>query len=134
MSAPPSVKPNRPVLVRPVVLLVDDEASIRAVLELGIKEHFDVETARSANEAEIMMATRSYDVVVCDHLMPGEEGLAFLARARTQFPQVQRILMTGYINPELISRSTAVAGLAGCLMKPLNAADLIDAIRLAMPR
>ncbi len=65
------------------------------MLELGIKEYFDVETARSANEAEIMMATRSYGVVGCDHLMPGEEGLAFLTRARRQFPQVQRILMTG---------------------------------------
>ena len=68
------------------------------MLELGIKEYFDVETARSANEAEIMMATRSYGVVGCDHLMPGEEGLA------------------------------------GCLMKPLNGADLIEANRLAMPR
>lgn len=134
MSALPPANPNRPVVTRPVVLLVDDEAAIRAVLELGIKEHFEVETARSANEAEIMMATRSYDVVVCDHLMPGEEGLAFLTRARTQFPQVQRILITGYINPELISRSTAVAGLAGCLMKPISTADLIEAIRLALPR
>lgn len=118
---------------RPVVLLVDDEAEVTRVLELNLKEHFDVESARSASEAEVMMATRSYDIVVCDHLMPGEEGLAFLTRARTQFPQVQRILMTGYINPELLSRSTSVAGLAHCLMKPVSAPDLIAAIRLALP-
>lgn len=134
MENPLPAPTSRPVVARPVVLLVDDEPSVRAVLELGLKDHFDVESARSANEAEIMLATRSYDVVVCDHLMPGEEGLAFLTRARTQFPQVQRILITGYINPELISRSIAVAGLAGCLMKPLNAAELIAAIRFAMPR
>lgn len=119
---------------KPVVLLVDDEASIRDVLELGLKEHCDVEGARSAAEAEMMLATRSYDVVVCDHLMPDEEGLAFLTRARQQFPTVQRILMTGYINPELLSRSTSVAGLSGCLMKPLSVNTLIEAIRLAMPR
>ncbi len=126
--------PPRAPLQRPVVLLVDDEAEIRTVLELGLKDQFDVECARSANEAEIMMATRSYDVVVCDHSMPDEEGLAFLARARTQFPQVQRILMTGYINADLFSRSTTIAGLAGCLMKPVSAADLIEAIRIALPR
>ncbi|HUR56119.1 MAG TPA: response regulator [Opitutaceae bacterium] len=118
---------------RPVVLLVDDEASVTDVLALSLKEHFDVEAARSASEAEMMMATRSYDIVVSDHMMPDEEGLTFLTRARKQFPQVQRILMTGYINPELLSRSTSVAGLAACLMKPVSPADLIQAIRLALP-
>lgn len=128
------MKSPRPLPPRPVVLLVDDEPEIRAVMELGLKEHFDVEMASSAAEAEMMLGTRSYDVIVCDHLMPDEEGLPFLTRARRQFPQVQRILVTGYINPELLSRSTALAGLAGCLMKPVNTAELVEAIRLALPR
>ena len=80
----------RPLPPRPIVLVVDDEAPIRDVLQLALEPHFDVETAASANEAELMMGTRSYDVIVCDHLMPDEEGLAFLTRARTQFPKVQR--------------------------------------------
>lgn len=125
---------TRPPVVRPVVLLVDDEPAMREVWTMGLQEHFDVETAGSAQEAEMMLATRNYDVMVCDHLMPVEEGLAFLVRARKQFPKVQRILITGYINPELLSRSTSVAGLAGCLMKPVNIADLIAAIRHALPR
>lgn len=125
---------TRPPIPRPVVLLVDDEASVRDVLKLSLAEFFEVETAASANEAELFMATRAYDVVVCDHLMPDEEGLSFLVRARTRFPQTQRILLTGYVNPELLSRSTAVAGLAGCLMKPITAPTLIEAIRLALPR
>jgi len=123
----------RPPVPRPVVLLVDDEPAVTDALTATLKADFDVESARSASEAEMMMATRSYDIVVCDHLMPDEEGLTFLTRARKQFPQVQRILMTGYINPELLSRSTAVAGLAGCLMKPIRPADLIEAIRIALP-
>ena len=129
MSAP-SPQPTP----RPTVLLVDDEAPIREVLRLGLGDEFDVEEARSANEAELMMATKHYDVVVCDHMMPEEEGLNFLMRARKLFPKTQRILMTGYINPELLSRSTELAGLAGCVMKPLNAVDLAEAIRFALPR
>lgn len=125
--------PPRPLPPRPVVLLVDDEAEIREVLGLHLQPHFDVETAASAEEAEKRMTGRAYDVIVCDHLMPGELGLAFLTRVRTHFPQVQRILMTGYINPELLSRSSGIAGLASCLMKPINASDLIDAIRLSLP-
>jgi CheY-like chemotaxis protein len=128
MSAPERGDPRRP-----VVLLVDDEAEIRKVLTLGLASEFEVESAQSANEAEAMMATRAYDVIVCDHLMPGEEGLNFLIRARRQFPKVQRILLTGYVNPELLSRSTELAGLASCLMKPIKVPDLVAAIRLAIP-
>jgi len=127
MSAPKYQPPPKP-----TVLLVDDEAAIRDVLRLGLAKDFDVEEAASANEAQMMMATKHYDAVVCDHLMPDEEGLPFLIRARKMFPKTQRILLTGYINPELLSRSTELAGLAGCLMKPVNAPELADAIRFAL--
>ena len=119
---------------KPVVLLVDDEAEICTVLELGLKDHCDVESARSAEEAELMMATRRYDVIVCDHLMPEEEGVSFLTRAMTLFPAVRRILMTGYTNPELLARCTGLANLSGCLVKPVRAAELLVAINRAMAR
>lgn len=129
MSALPSDAASRP-----TVLLVDDEAPIRDVLRLGLSAEFEVEEARSANEAELMLATKHYDVVVCDHMMPEEEGLAFLMRARKLFPKTQRILVTGYVNPELLSRSTEIAGLAGCVMKPIGAAELAEAIHFALQR
>ena len=125
---------DSPPAARPTVLVVDDEAPVRGVLRLGLDPLFDVEEARSANEAELMMATRHYDVIVCDHIMPDEEGLPFLMRARKLFPKTQRILLTGYVNPELLSRSTELAGLAGCVMKPVNAVELAEAINFALPR
>ena len=119
---------------KPVVLLVDDEAEICNVLELGLKDHFEVESARSAEEAELMLATRRYDIVVCDHLMPEEEGIAFLSRVMSLFPKVRRILMTGYTNPELLARSTGLAGLSACIVKPVRAAEMLVAINQALGR
>ena len=119
---------------KPVVLLVDDEAEICNVLELGLKNECDVESARSAEEAELMLATRRYDIIVCDHLMPQEEGMTFLTRAMTTFPNVRRILMTGYTNPELLARCTGLADLSGCLVKPVRAAEMLAAINQAMSR
>lgn len=118
--------------VRPVVLLVDDEPALLDSLRQGLQAEFDMDFAASAEEAELMMATRNYDVVVCDHLMPGEEGLQFLIRAAKRKPATQRIMLTGYMNPELLSRSVAVASLAACLVKPVRAADLAQAIRAAL--
>jgi two-component system response regulator HupR/HoxA len=119
---------------RAVVLIVDDEASIRDVLALGLAPHFDVEGARSTNEAELMLATREFDVIVCDHLMPDEEGLPFLVRMRGRYPKVQRVLLTGYINPELLARSKEIAGLAAVLMKPVATEELVETIRIVLPR
>ena len=114
------------------VLLVDDEAALLQSLRLGLEWEFDLDLASSATEAELLLATRSYGVVVCDHLMPGEEGLQFLIRASERFPRTARILITGYMNPELLSRSVARARLSACILKPVRAAELATAIRAAM--
>ena len=119
---------------KPVVLLVDDEVEICSVLELGLKDFFEIESARSAEEAEMMLATRRYDVIVCDHLMPVEEGMTFLTRAMTLFPNVRRIMMTGYTNPELLARCTGLADLSACLVKPVRASELMVAINKALER
>ncbi len=117
---------------RPVVLLVDDEPALLDSLRQGLESEFEMEFAASAEEAELLMATRTYDVVVSDHLMAGEEGLRFLERAAKLRPGTRRIMLTGYMNPELISRSVAVAGLSACLVKPVHAAELAGAIHAAL--
>ena len=86
----------------------------------------------SAAQAERMMATRNYQVVVCDHLMPGEEGLHFLIRASETHPRMKRILVTGYMNPELLTRNMELARLSACLLKPLKAEEIAQAIRKAL--
>ena len=128
------MKPTSDSLPKPIVLLVDDEIEICNVLELGLKDDCEVESARSAEEAEMMLATRDYDVIVCDHLMPEEEGVTFLRRAMTMFPRVRRILMTGYTNPELLARCTSLADLSTFLIKPVRAAELKTAIHQALGR
>jgi CheY-like chemotaxis protein len=117
---------------RPVVLLVDDEPELLKTLQLGLEADFDLDFAASAEEAELMFATRAYDLVVTDHLMPGEEGLNFLIRMNQRFPQTRRILLTGYMNPELISRSITLAGLSACLVKPVRVSDLATTMREAL--
>lgn len=118
---------------RTVVLLVDDEPALRQTLQQGLEGEFDIEVAASAEEAELMLETRAYAVLLCDHLMPGEEGLQFLIRAARRHPGTKRILITGYMNPELLSRSIGLAGLSACLLKPVRAEEVADAIRKALP-
>lgn len=114
------------------VLLVDDEPALLDALKQGMAAEFDVETAISAAAAETLIGTRRYAVLICDHMLPGEAGLDFLVRMRELHPGTRRILLTGYMNPELISRSVSVAELSACLIKPVHAAELADAVRAAL--
>jgi len=116
----------------PAVLLVDDEVALLQAMRLTLEREFEIELATSAAQAELMMATRDYRVVVCDHLMPGEEGLHFLIRASERFPHTHRILITGYMNPELLTRSIELARLSACVLKPAPAAEIAKAIRDAI--
>ena len=118
--------------VRPAILLVDDEPGLLNSLRPGLETEFEVDCATCAEDAELMMATRNYDVVVSDHLMPGEEGLKFLVRVAERRPATQRIMLTGYMNPELLSRSVALARLSTCLVKPVRAGELANAIKAAL--
>lgn len=126
--------PVPPPAKRPTILLVDDELPYLEVLRKGLQKDYDVQLAEDAEDAEIKMSLRHYDVIVCDHLMPGEPGLDFLVRVSEMHPRTRRILMTGYINPELLSRSVAVAKLSLCMLKPVGATQLAQALRETLER
>ena len=119
---------------RPLMLVVDDEVEIRSALQLGLQDEFLVDCAPSAEEAERMLALAGYDVILCDHLMPGEDGLPFLIRMHGKYPHVHRVMKTSYINPEILSRSIPLAGLAACLTKPIPLVELRAALHRVVGR
>lgn len=108
-------------LRRPVVLLLDDEVALTQLLSASLGREFEVEVATTAEEALLLLGARTFDALLCDHMLPGgRQGLEFLVTAMQVQPSAKRILMTGYMNPELISRSTEVAGLSAVLLKPAS--------------
>jgi CheY-like chemotaxis protein len=116
----------------PVVLLVDDEPLLLELLGQELQESCKVFTAGSAAQADVRLAARHYDVIVCDHMLPGEQGLDFLTRMREMIPLTKRILVTGYASPEFIAGCVAVAGLSACLVKPIRPSEIASAIRAAL--
>jgi len=118
--------------VKSSVLIVDDEQPFLKMLEQALVDDFQLVTLTSTGEAEKLMALHRFDIVVCDYLMPGEMGLEFLVRCAERWPRTRRIMLTGYINPELLSRSVTIADLSACLLKPVRPTELADAIRTAL--
>jgi DNA-binding NtrC family response regulator len=114
------------------ILLVDDERSLLDVFAQTLSPFFDVSTATSAREAEFILRKKPFKAVVADHLMPGGNGMSFLVRCREEFPHMQRVLVTGYMKPEMLLRSVNEAALFRYLLKPVQLPDLVKIVQDAV--
>ncbi|HUL54914.1 MAG TPA: response regulator [Opitutaceae bacterium] len=113
------------------VLLIDDERPLLEVYAAALGPQFDVSTATSVKEAEVLLRAKRFKVVVSDHLMPGGNGMGFLVRAREEYPEMQRVLVTAYMKPEMLLRSVNEAALFRYLLKPVSLAELISVVQEA---
>lgn len=129
-DAPKSQPPEAP--RKDAVLLVDDEKPLLDMLATALSPLFDVTTAQTAREADFILQKKAFKVVVADHLMPGGNGMNFLVRAREEFPHMQRILVTGYMKPEMLMRSVNEAALFRYLLKPVSMPELIKVVQDAV--
>lgn len=78
------------------VLIVDDEEGIRRTTGLFLREAgHDVETAASVREACGLVERRSFDVVLTDIVMPGDDGIRLLEIVRARSPLAQVVMFTG---------------------------------------
>ncbi len=114
------------------VLLVDDEPALLRVFKEALEPHFEVATATSTREAEFLLHKRAFNVVVSDHQIPGGNGMSFLVRCREEFPSMQRILVTGFMKPEMLLRSVNEAALYRYLLKPVQVVDLVKIVHDAI--
>jgi len=120
---------NKP--IKGPVLVVDDEQPLVNLFAESLAPYFEVSTATSAREAGFLMHKKPFKVVICDHLMPGGNGLSFLIDAREEYPNTQRILVTGYMKPEMLLRSVNEAALYRYLLKPVSLPELIKTVHEA---
>lgn len=113
------------------VLLIDDERPLLEVYAAALSSQFDVSVATSVQEADGLLRQKKFKVVVSDHLMPGGNGMGFLVRVREEYPEMQRVLVTAYMKPEMLLRSVNEAALFRYLLKPISLAELIKVVQEA---
>jgi len=117
---------------KPAVLLVDDERPLLEVFEAALEPHFELTLAGSAREAEFILHKRTFQVVVADHLMPGGSGMNFMVRTRDEYPHMQRVMVTGYMKPEMLMRCVNEAALFRYLLKPVSLPELVKVVHDAV--
>jgi two-component system cell cycle sensor histidine kinase/response regulator CckA len=116
---------------RGVVLLIEDEAPVRAFAARALKlRGYEVLEAASAEEALDLLADPALqvDVLVSDVVMPGMDGPTCVREARKQRPDVRVVFVSGYAEDSL---KRAMQGLDNChfLPKPFSLNELTAKVK-----
>jgi len=118
--------------VSEVVLLVDDDAAVRAALKFALEvEGFCVRLYASSDAVLTDPDLPLRGCLVIDYRMPGIDGIELVERLRERHVTLPAILISARVNEQLC-RLAARSGLAHVLEKPLSDVSLVESIRSAL--
>lgn len=115
------------------VLVVDDEARIRTMLRRYLTEQgFRVSEAEDGSAARMALDRETFDVVLLDLVMPGEDGLSIARYVRQRGP-TPVIMLTG--KGDVIDRVAGLeAGADDYVTKPFHLREILARIRTVLRR
>lgn len=121
---------NLPDFDQPVVVVLDDEELVRESLQARLERTgYRVITARDYKEFTCLMA--DYDAVLCDIILPGNNGLQALKWVRQYYPHTPVIMMTG--EPTFQTAAEAIRlGAYDYLAKPIDKDELLTTLARAV--
>ena len=88
-------------MLKPTVLIVDDEKPTREGLRAALEDRYDVYIAEDGEGALRLLEEDGYDVLLTDLRMPGIGGLDLIKRAKSLGKPPICILMTAYGSEEM---------------------------------
>ena len=117
----------------PGVLFVDDEVNIlKALARLFRTEPVRVYTAGSYDEAFEVLEHESIQVVVSDQNMPRVPGVRLLEEVRQCWPDVIRMMLTGYTEMNVAVQAINKGEIYRLITKPWNDEELRAIVRQAL--
>jgi two-component system KDP operon response regulator KdpE len=117
-----------------VILIVDDDASVRRALRTTLQTlGFMTSEASGGDEALVLARTSPYDVVLLDVNMPGMDGLETCRQLRRLLPRIA-ILMLTVRDSEEDKVQALEAGADDYVTKPFHIRELTARVRAAVRR
>ena len=114
------------------ILVIDDQEPIRRVVRRALEQ--DGHEVFDASDGELgmeILESHSFDVVITDIFMPGQDGIVTLRHVRKRFPQVKVIVISGGDSTGMMDlrQDAELLGAVKSLPKPFNAREIMDVVR-----
>ena len=117
------------------VLVVEDESSVLALVELVLREAgYHVATSKSPTAAIEIFRRESdgFDLLLTDLQMPEMDGRELADRLLADRPDLRVVFMTGFPREPITARSVGGEGTADIIRKPFTADVVLRTVREAL--
>ncbi len=115
------------------ILYVDDEEINLRSFTRSFRRKFSIITASSGKEAlEILENDGDIAVLITDQRMPEMTGIELLERISPKFPDLPRLILTGFSDEEDIKKAVNHCGIFRYLSKPWEEEDLESSLNQAL--
>jgi NarL family two-component system response regulator LiaR len=114
------------------VVIADDHAVVRQGLRTFLELQEDMEVVGEAGDGEqalVLAAELEPDVILMDLVMPELDGVSAIERLRVVAPATRVIVLTSFLDEDKVLPAVR-AGAAGYLLKDVQPAELVRAIRM----
>jgi putative two-component system response regulator len=119
---------------RPRVLIVDDEADIRALLIRYLDDcGYECIAAGDAKEAFEQMNSQSLDLAITDISMPGKNGISLLHEIKNLDDSIPVVMMTGNDDPQSVMDALKM-GADDYILKPFDLHNIASVISNLLKR
>ena len=119
-------------MTKHTLLYVDDEESNLRIFKDFFRREFNVLLASTAEEGMDILNNNTVDLVLSDQRMPGIKGADFLKYTFENFPEINRILITGYSDIEAVEKAVNDARIYQYIQKPWKKENLLKVIKSAI--
>ena len=117
--------------MRHKIIAIDDEQSIRFIIENTFKKDFEIATFKNGEDALISMQSGEIpDLIICDIEMPVMNGyeLIMLVRASVLFVDIPLLMLSGKENSDDRIRCFN-SGADDYIIKPYNPKELLARVK-----
>lgn len=119
-------------MIKPGVLICDDEESVRESLKLILSKAYSLYFAASGEEAmQVLMAYPYIKTVLLDIKMPRRNGIEVLKDIRSYDSGISVVIITGYQSVETAAEAIR-EGASNYLVKPFESKTVLDIVAKAV--
>jgi len=112
-----------------LILVVDDDLDFLDLVSTLLRhEGYEVETAKSGQEALEKSREKIYSLSLIDIKLPDIEGVELLQRMEKTDPKMRKVIITGYQTAENTVQALNL-GANGYLVKPLKAEEILKTVQ-----
>ena len=123
-------------IAKPTILIVDDEENNLQLLVRTFRSSYTILTAQNGEEAcEIVNKQgQNISLIITDQIMPVMTGVQFLKKITPQYPNIVKILLTGYSDSNDIIDAINYCNIYQYVLKPFTPTDLKFIVNQALAK